>query len=75
MSLFLFRLVVGRLYCLSCDPSGGNLPHGFRDGGWAFVRRMDVLPGEVRVGFDSTAVAAAVAEDGYVLIGSPYHAD
>jgi hypothetical protein len=73
--LLLFRRIGGRQYDVSCDPSGGNLPQAFQGRGWLFVRRVDLLAGEVRVAFDATAVAAAVAEDGHALSGSLHDVD
>lgn len=73
--LFLFRRAGGGPYALTADPAGRNLPPGPRPGRWAFLRRVDILPGEVRVDLDPDGVLLAVSLDGYALIASPHHAD
>jgi len=74
MKLFLFKLGGGQ-YALTRDAAGRNIPAELQGGALAFVRGFNVLPGEVRVGFDAAAVAARIAEDGYVLIACPFHSD
>lgn len=69
MSLFLFRLIGGRQFALTSDDTGRNIPAGFQNGGWEYVKRVRLLPDEVRVDFDPGTVAAAIARDGYALIG------
>lgn len=73
--LFLFRRIGGGPYALTADPGGRNLPPGLRAGDWTFLRRLDVVPGEVRVDLDPDAVLLAVSQDGYALIASPHHVD
>ncbi|WP_337186363.1 hypothetical protein [Phenylobacterium sp.] len=75
--VFMFRASSRRLCALSVDPTGGNIPRhslGAEDE-WTFVRVLDLLVGELRSGFDPDEVARALREDGYALIGEPFHAD
>lgn len=74
--VFLFQGVGKRQYALSADPEGRNLPHGdFGVGAWTFVRVVHLLDGEVRLGFDAQEAVRAIREDGYALIGFPFHLD
>ena len=75
MRLFLFRRTGGGPYALTADPAGRNLPPGLRAACWTFLRRLDVVPGEVRVDLDPDAVLLPVSQDGYALIASPHHVD
>jgi len=72
--LHLFKLEGRRQFALSCDPTGDNIP-AYRDGAWRYVRRVQLLPHEVRQDFDPAAVAAAIASDGYALVGCPFSDD
>jgi hypothetical protein len=73
--LFLFRRIGGGPYALTADPGGRNLPPGLGAGDWTFLRRLDVVRGEVRVDLEPDAVFLAVSQDGYALIASPHHVD
>lgn len=76
LSLFLFRRKGRRLFGLSGDPSGANLPGDHEgDGAWTFVRPFDLRAEEVRADFDPRAACQAIAEDGYALIGNPFAID
>lgn len=74
--LFLFRRKGRRLFGLSSDPAGGNLPGDHEgDGAWTFVRSLGLQAEEMRADFDPRAACQAIAEDGYALIGNPFAID
>ena len=76
LTLFLFRRKGRRMFGLSGDPDGANLPGDHEgDEAWTFVRRFDLSAEEMRADFDPKAACQAVAEDGYALIGNPFAID
>lgn len=75
LRVHMFKMDGKGRYALSSDPSGSNLPRGLTAGDWEFVRVVELLPGEVRLAFDSEEAVRALREDGYALIGYPFPSD
>lgn len=62
---YLFRLAGRECYAISDDAHGDSLPHrfyGYTD--WVYVRPLDLVAGEHRVGFDVDRVLTEVRSNG-----------
>lgn len=68
---YLFRLADRECYAISSDADGDALPRrffGYTD--WLYVKPLDLVAGEHRVGFDVDHVLAEVRSNGYAILGS-----
>ena len=71
LRVYLFRLAGRDQYALATDGAGQSLPRD--DAGsltWVFVRPVDLVAGENRVGFDTDEAIEMIEESGCAFVGS-----
>jgi hypothetical protein len=72
MIVYLFRSSSAPKYCVTNDRSGGNIPVERQEERWAYVKDLQLQPGEQRLAVDSDDALEDIRVRGYHLVGGWY---